>query len=97
LRRAGAHHGSKIQVQQGVLFVALVLVLLAQPQDFPVDFNIEAFSLGLCEDFLLALIQRLDLFVDAFNSLDKRAVFVMRAPSSRGTHVCSESNRAVNP
>jgi hypothetical protein len=53
-RRAGALHGSEIQVEQGLLFVALVFVLLAQAQDFPEDFHIEALSLGLCEDFLLA-------------------------------------------
>ena len=78
----------------------LVLVLLAQAQDLPEDLHIEALSLGFCEDFLLALIQRLDLFVDAFNSLDEGAntiagipaVFVMRAPSSTGAHVCSQSN-----
>jgi hypothetical protein len=58
------------QVEQGRLFVALVLVLLAQAQDFLEDFHIEALSLGLSEDFLLALIQHLDLFVDAFNALD---------------------------
>jgi hypothetical protein len=73
LRRASAFHGPEIQVEQGLLFVALVLVLLAQAQDFPEDFDIEALSLGLGEDFLLALVQRLDLFVDAFNALDKGA------------------------
>ena len=36
-------------------FVALVLVLLAQAQDFPQDLDVEALSLGLGEDFLLAL------------------------------------------
>jgi hypothetical protein len=60
-----------MQVEQRLLFVALVLVLLAQAQDFLEDFHIEALSLGLCEDFLLVLIQRLDLFVDAFNPLDE--------------------------
>ena len=73
LRRVGALHGSEIQVKQGLLFIALVFVLLAQAQDFLEDFHIEALSLGLCEDFLLALIQRLDLFVDAFNALDEGA------------------------
>jgi hypothetical protein len=53
--------------------LAFVLVLLAQAQNFPKDFHIEALSLGLCEDLLLALTQRLDLFVDAFNSLDEGA------------------------
>jgi hypothetical protein len=55
------------------LFVVLVLVLPAQAQEFPEDFHIEALSLGLREDFLLALIQRLDLFVDPFNALDEGA------------------------
>ena len=55
------------------LLVALVLVLLAQAQDFPEDFHIKALSLSLCEDFFLALIQLLDLIVDAFNALDKGA------------------------
>jgi hypothetical protein len=73
LRRAGALHGSEIQVEQRLLFVALVLVLLAQAQDFLKDSHIEALSLGLSEDFFLALIQRLDLFVDAFNALDEGA------------------------
>ena len=48
LRRPGALHGSEIQVEQGLLFVALVLVLPAQAQDLPEDFHIEALSLGLC-------------------------------------------------
>ena len=56
LRRAGALHGPEVQVEQGLLFVALVFVLLAQAQDLPEDFHIEALSLGLREDFLLALI-----------------------------------------
>src|SRR5271167_1328109 len=88
LRRAGALHGSEIQVEQGLLFVALVLVLLAQAQDLPDDFHIEALSLGLREHFLLALIQRLDLFVDAFNSLDKGANAIAW-DSCRVCHACS--------
>ena len=83
-----------------ILFVPLVLVLLAQTQDFLEDFHIEALSLGLREDFLLALAQRLDLFVDAFNTLDEGANAIARIPaalvmpalSPRGTQVCDESN-----
>src|SRR3984957_4695447 len=105
LRRAGALHGSEIQVEQGLLFVALVFVLLAQAQDFPEDFHIEALSLGLREDFLFALIQRLDLFVDAFNALDEGANAIAW-DSGRVCHACSfvqegircsdESHREVN-
>src|SRR5208337_5621153 len=92
LRRAGTLHSLEIQVEQGLLFVAFVLVLLAQAQDFPEHFYVEALSLGLCEDFLLLLIQRPDLFVDAFDALDERAnaiawdsccVSHARSPSSR--------------
>jgi hypothetical protein len=71
LRRAGALHGSEIQVQKGLLFVALVLVLLAQTKNLLEDFDVEALSLGFREDFLLPFIQRLDLFVDALNALDE--------------------------
>jgi UvrD-like helicase C-terminal domain/ATP-dependent RecD-like DNA helicase SH3 domain/AAA domain len=105
LQRAGALHGPEIQVEQGLLFVALVLVLLAQAQDLPEDFHVEALSLGLCEDFLLALIQRLDLLVDAFNSLDEGPNAIAR-DSCRVRHACSsfqgltrysdESHREVN-
>ena len=92
LRRAGALHGSEIQVEQGLLFVALLLVLLAQAQDLPEDLHIEALSLGLCEDFLLALIQCLDLFLDAFNSLDEGANTIAWN-SCRVRHACSLFNR----
>jgi hypothetical protein len=67
--------------------------------------HIEALSLGLCEDFLLALIQRLDLFVDAFNALDEGANAIAW-DSCRVCHACSfvqegirysdESHREVN-
>jgi exodeoxyribonuclease V alpha subunit len=105
LRRAGALHGPEIQVEQGVLFVAVLLVLLAQAKDFPQDLHIKALTLSFCEDFLLALIQRLDLLVNAFNALDERANAIAgdsyrvrhACSSSRGSHVCSESNRGVNP
>ena len=76
------------------LFVALVLVLLAQAQNLPEDFHIETLSLGLCEDLLLALVQRLDLVVDVLNALDEGAnaitrdscASVMRAPRCRGRY-----------
>src|SRR5208337_2326838 len=81
------------------------LVLLAQAQDLPEDFHIETLSLGLCEDPLLALVQRLDLVVDVLNSLDERANAIAR-DSCCVRHACSsfqeviregdESHREVN-
>ena len=47
---------------------------------------------GLYEDFLLAFIQRLDLFVDAFNPLDKGANAIAW-DSCRVCHACSLSKR----
>ena len=40
----------RLQIEQGVPFVALVPVLLAQAQDFPKDFHIEAPSLRADSD-----------------------------------------------
>jgi hypothetical protein len=60
-------------------FVALVLVLLAQ--DFLEHLHVEALSLGLCLDFLLPLIQRLDLFVYVLNSVDKGANAIASIPA----------------
>ncbi len=65
-------HSAQIQVEQRLLFVTLVLVLLSQAKDFFQHFYVEALSLGLGEDFLLALIQRLEFFVDVLNALDER-------------------------
>jgi hypothetical protein len=47
LRRASALHSPEIQIEQGFPFVALVLVLLAQAQNLPKHFHVEAVSLGL--------------------------------------------------
>jgi hypothetical protein len=76
LRRFGLRgrrilYGPEIEVEQRVLFVALVLILFAQAKDFLQHLYVETLSLGLGEDFLLALIQRLKLFVDVLNALDE--------------------------
>ena len=70
------------------MFVALVLVLLAQAQDLPEDFHIETLSLGLCEDLLLASFNALiSSSMCSTRSMNERmrspgipAVFVMPAP-----------------
>jgi hypothetical protein len=94
LRWASPLHGLEIQVEQGLLFVALVLVLLAQAQDFSEDFHIEALTLGLCEDFLLALIQRFDLFVDVFNALEGSAPRLSSARARDASTTSSSASRA---
>ena len=63
------------------MFVALVLVLLAQPKDFFQHLHIEAFAFSLGENLLLALIQRLYLFVDVLDALDKRANAIAAIPT----------------
>ena len=69
------------RVKQGFLFVALVLVLLAKAQDLLEDFHIKALSLGFCEDFFLAFIQRLDFVIDVLNSLDEGANAIAGIPA----------------
>jgi hypothetical protein len=90
-RRAGALHGSQIEIEQRLLFVALVLVLLAQPKDFLEHFDVETLSLGFRENFLLPFIQRLDIFVDALNALDEGANAVA-GNSCRICHACPSSS-----
>jgi hypothetical protein len=77
---AGARilYGPKIEVEQRLLFVALIPILFAQAKDFLQHFYVEALSLGLGEDFLLALIQRLKVFVDVLNALDERQNTITR-------------------
>jgi hypothetical protein len=42
--------------------------------DFLEHLHVEAVCLGLGEDLLRSIVQRLDLFVDALNALDERAM-----------------------
>ena len=55
------------------MFVALILVLFTQAEDFLQHLNVEAFALGLGQNFLLTFIQCLDLFVDVLDPLDMRS------------------------
>ena len=52
---------------------ALVLVLLSELDDLLEDLHVEALSLGLGEDFLLGLVQLLDLVLDLLDALHERA------------------------
>lgn len=71
-------YGPQIEVEQRLLFVALVLILFAQAKDFLQHFYVEALSFGLGKDFLLALIQRLKFFVDVLDALDERQNTITR-------------------
>ena len=55
------------------MLVTFVLVLLAQAKDFFNDFYIKAIALGFEENFLFALVQGLDLFLDVFDALNDGA------------------------
>src|ERR1700734_391907 len=58
------------------------------------DFHIETLSLGLCEELLLALVQRLDLVVDVLNALDERANSIAR-DSCCVRHACSSFQEVI--
>ena len=55
------------------MLISFVLVLLTQADDFLDNFKVEAFALGFLENFLLALVQGLDLFLDVFDALNDGA------------------------
>ncbi len=46
------------------MLVTFVLILFAQAKDFLDYLHVEAFAFGLRENFLFALVQGLDLFLD---------------------------------
>src|SRR4051812_26089870 len=71
--RSGLIHSPHVDVEQGLVLVTLVLILLAQLDDLLEDLHVEALTLGLGEDFLLGLVQVLDLVLDLLNALHERA------------------------
>src|SRR5215211_8448922 len=57
--RCGGVHGSHVDIEQGLVLVALVLVLFAKPDDLFQHLDIEALALGFREDLLLLLVELL--------------------------------------
>jgi hypothetical protein len=47
---------SQINLEQGLVLLALLLVLLSQPDDLSKDLRIEAIALGFLIDFFLAFV-----------------------------------------
>src|ERR1700730_14601007 len=73
--------GVQVDVEQRLLLVALLRVLLAQPNHFAQDLHVEAVALGLLIDFLLVFVQRLDLFLDPLDALDDGAQLIAGDPT----------------
>jgi hypothetical protein len=68
----------EIKVEERFLFVALILVLFAQAEDFLEDFDVEAFAFGFGKNLLLPLVQRFEFFLDMLNALDERQYAITR-------------------
>src|SRR5262249_52966293 len=49
-------HRSQINLEQGLVLLALFLVLLSQPNDLSNDLNVEAVALGFLKDFPLSFV-----------------------------------------
>ena len=89
LRRAGALHGSEIQVEQGLLFVALVFVLLARRKISLRTFTSKASPLASAKTSFLPSFNALisssmrstRSIIEQMRSPGIPAVFVMPAPS----------------
>src|SRR3954451_15736571 len=77
-RGACGLHGAQVDVEQGLVLVALILILLAQADDLLQDLHVKALALGFREDLLLLLIQLLQLGVScSMRSTNER----MRSPA----------------
>src|ERR1700754_1351398 len=72
LFRGRRFHRAHVEIEQAFALVALLLVLLAQLDDFLENLHIEPFALGLGKDFLFLLVQLLQFAVDVLNPLDER-------------------------
>ena len=50
------------------MLLALLLILLSDPDHLFQDFHVEAFPLGLCKDLLLVFGEALDLLLDVLDA-----------------------------
>ena len=69
---------SQINLKQGLVLLALLLVLLSQPDDLSKDLRIEAVALRLLIDFLLAFVQFADFLLDVLDAFDDGAQLITR-------------------
>jgi hypothetical protein len=63
----------KVEVEQRIALVTLVLVLLPEPDYLLQDLDVESLALGLGKDVLLLVVHRLEVLVDTLDALDERA------------------------
>ena len=69
-----------IDVKERVVFVALLLVLLSQPDHFAQDLDIEALTLGLGVDVFLVIRQCFDLLLEPLDAFDERSQPIACSP-----------------
>src|ERR1019366_6234215 len=70
----------KVEVEQRIARVTLVLVLLPEPDDLLQDLDVEALALGLGKNVLLLVVHRFEVLVDTLDALDERAKPIARHP-----------------
>src|SRR5664279_5924512 len=70
----------KVEVEQRIALVTLVLVLLPEPDDLLQDLDVEALALGLGKDVLLLVVHCLEALVDILDALNERAKPIARNP-----------------
>src|SRR5664279_2718936 len=71
----------KVEVEQRIALVTLVLVLLPEPNYLLQDLDVEALALGLRKDVLFLVVHRLETLVDTLDALNERAKPIARNPS----------------
>jgi hypothetical protein len=76
---------SQVNLKQGLVFFALLLILLSQPDDLSKDLNVEAIALGFLKNLPLAFVQLFDFFFDVLDAFDDGAQLITRN-LNRSTH-----------
>jgi hypothetical protein len=69
---------SQINVEQRLVLLALLLVLLTQPDDFSKHLHVEAVALGFQENLLLGFVEFSDLRLDVLDAFDDGSQLITR-------------------
>lgn len=78
LRGFRLFQSSKIEIKKRIVFVARILILLAQTKDFLENLHIEPVPFGFREDFFFPLVKCLDLLIDMLDAFDNRQNAIAR-------------------
>src|SRR5207253_2120140 len=89
--------GMEVDVEERFLLIALLLVLLADPDDLAKDLHVEAVAFGFGVDGLFVLGEPLDLLLELLDALDERPQLIPCNSTGSGHGFSSSTRPRENP